>query len=365
MMRGANILVTGAAVIGLCACAQTGELEIRAKTNGLAAGEQSPNFRVAEARGHLALGNVALALEGFRKALREDTGNVDAMNGIAACYDRMGRFDLSRRYYELALAAAPGDIRLYSNLALSLQMQGRTEEAASVRAEMTERAAGRRAALELATAETRTHEQPAELVLASGATQSITLPLPKPVSEAATAVTSTVRPAPSVSLPLPALPPAAPSVSVALPASSSPPARPAGARLERLSLGEVALVTSGQLTWRPRLSERKQIKEPPSAGVARSSPELAVTLLNAARSEGLAARAKVMLRRSGFGRIAIGDAPQVRRYSVIFYPSNRRAEAVQVANRFRLVLRHRGGTSDRIVVILGRDAATALRRQRG
>jgi hypothetical protein len=72
-----------------------------------------------------------------------------------------------------------------------------------------------------------------------------------------------------------------------------------------------------------------------------------------------------MLRRSGFGRIAIGDAPQVRRSSVISYPSNRRAEAVQVANRFRLALRHRVGNGDRIVVILGRDAATALRRQRG
>jgi hypothetical protein len=229
---------------------------------------------------------------------------------------------------------------------------------------MTERASARRTA-KLSIAETQTHEQRAELTSASGATQSITLPLPSPIREIAKAVPGVVSPAPSVSLPLPTVPPAAPSVSVALPAPISAPGRPGATRLERLSLGEVALVTSGQVTWKPRFTERKQIKQSPSVAVARSSPELAVSLLNAARSEGLAARAKVMLRRNGFGRIAIGDAPQVRQSSLISYPSHRRAEAVLVANRFRFALRHRLGTGNRIVVILGRDAATALRRQRG
>ena len=47
---------------------------------------------VAEARGHLVLNNVALALEGFRKAQRDEPESTDALLGIATCYDRMGRF---------------------------------------------------------------------------------------------------------------------------------------------------------------------------------------------------------------------------------------------------------------------------------
>jgi hypothetical protein len=364
-MKGGRItLGTGAMLLALSGCAQTGEVAFRVKPTGLAAGEQLPSYRIAEARGQLALGNVALALEGFRKALREDTGSVDAMNGIAVCYDRMGRFDQSRRYYELALAVAPNDPRLYFNLALSLQMQGRTSEAVSVRAEMTERASGRQTSVERATAITNMLEQGRELALASGAAQSITLPLSESSSEVATGVTGIAPPPPSVSSLEPTLLPAAPSVSVALAAPTSAPGHPGVARLERLSMGEVALVTSGQLTWRSRLGERGRMKGLTSSGIARS-PELAITLLNAARSEGLAARAKVMLQRSGFGRVAIGDAPQVRRSSVISYPGNRRAEAAQLAKRFRFALRHRLGTGNRIVVTLGLDAATALRRQRG
>jgi tetratricopeptide (TPR) repeat protein len=71
-----------------------------------------------------ARGEYALALESFQRAVRADPAGADGYNGLAASYDQLGRFDLSRRYYELALARAPEDVRILRNLARSLDRQG-------------------------------------------------------------------------------------------------------------------------------------------------------------------------------------------------------------------------------------------------
>ena len=91
----------------------------RSTPTSLAQGKQPISYRIAEARGQLALGNVALALESFRIAAREDPNSIDAFSGIALCYDQMGRYDLSRRNYETALALAPGNLELLSAFAAS------------------------------------------------------------------------------------------------------------------------------------------------------------------------------------------------------------------------------------------------------
>src|SRR5687768_4437664 len=130
MRRGGKIVGT-VAMLSIAACGgEQGKLQIRPIGASLATGLKAVPARIAEAQGQLALGNVALALEAFRKAAREDPGSIDAMAGIAACYDRMARFDLSRRHYEAALAVAPGDPRLLAAFAASLDLQGRSTEAA-------------------------------------------------------------------------------------------------------------------------------------------------------------------------------------------------------------------------------------------
>ena len=74
-MRTGGILLIGAAVLTCTAClGGGGKLEIRSAGNGLKAADQPVPYRIAEARGQLALGNVALALEGFRNAAREALG---------------------------------------------------------------------------------------------------------------------------------------------------------------------------------------------------------------------------------------------------------------------------------------------------
>ena len=53
---------------------------------------------VAAAAAQLALGNVGLALEGFRKAsIATSPTAPTALAGIGECYEAMGRFDLAQQ----------------------------------------------------------------------------------------------------------------------------------------------------------------------------------------------------------------------------------------------------------------------------
>src|SRR5881397_3735616 len=83
----------------------------------------------------LALGNVGLALEAFRRIQREQPASAEAFAGIAACYASMGRYDLERANYEFALAYAPNDPAFLSALANSLERLGESDQAAQVRSE--------------------------------------------------------------------------------------------------------------------------------------------------------------------------------------------------------------------------------------
>jgi hypothetical protein len=135
--------------------------------------------------------------------------------------------------------------------------------------------------------------------------------------------------------------------------------------LERLSLGEVALVTTAAPLWRAQLVDRS----PRSVTVGfRPLPRQAnVILLNAARSRGLAARTRSYLSERGWSRITIGDAPRVMSASTIFYPASRRSTAVRLAKQFGFALRHQPSESRTLTIVLGRDAAADghLRASRG
>lgn len=134
-------------MLAIAACGgEQGKLTIRSVGTPLSPQVKSVSSRVADGRSQFALGNVALALESFRKAVREEPGSIDAMTGLAACYDRMGRYDLSRKHYEAALAVEPANQHVLAALAASLDLQGRAQEAGAVRNEMHQRLAVARAA---------------------------------------------------------------------------------------------------------------------------------------------------------------------------------------------------------------------------
>ena len=110
MKRGAKFLVS-AAVLAVAACGgEQANLEVRSIPTPLAQGTKPVPFRIAEARGQLALGNVALALESFRKAWRDDPNSIDALAGMDAedqiAIDRAQQGDFTEgRRLQQALAA--------------------------------------------------------------------------------------------------------------------------------------------------------------------------------------------------------------------------------------------------------------------
>jgi len=361
-MRG-KILVA-ALTVAATACAQQGKLAIRPLPTALAQGDRPVSFRVAEAAGQFALGNVALALESYRKALREDPQSIDALVGRAACYDAFGRFDLSRRDYEEALALAPADTRLLGLFAASLMRQGLAEEAAAVQREMA----------------ARVHPS------APASSVTIALPVARPASAetialAAAVSAPTLAPAPAQSSALTIAPASIAPASRAAPAEAPAPAPApdpapapapveflpqAGIRLERLSLGEVALVTrippaasrppKARAAENPSSLLRFAAAQPSSLRpFAPSQPAVRpILVLNAARSQGLAGRTRHYLAARGLGTALIGDAPRVLARTVIIAPPSERKRALRLARAFSITPLMRPGT--RLTLLLGRDS---------
>jgi len=135
MRRGVSSWICLASLAaGGCASTQTAELKIRAIPNA-AAKLRPGSALLADAAGQLAIGNVGLAIEGFRKALREQPNSAEAYAGLAKCYEAMGRYDLARANYEAALALTPRDPRLLTAVAVALDQQGETEAAKIARQE--------------------------------------------------------------------------------------------------------------------------------------------------------------------------------------------------------------------------------------
>ena len=502
--------------IGGCA-AETNSVEVRPIANPSAVLSRGGDA-VAVARGQLMLGNVGLALEGFRKAQRENPANAAALAGLGDCYVEMSRFDLAQSNYEAALALAPHDRTLLLGLAAVFERGGQRLRAIAVRAEANaavrpapvvtnvamkatstaasatagaNRALKATAALNAAAAlKTEASRAAAAKVAAKSARQSArsvdlaseaTLH-PPPVkvaakatrqsAPAATNLLASTQPAPPVGravaktgddpapvvanvaakiAPLPAraatnllakapvqAPPVAPevlaemhvatappvvaavvvpapqptkipapsigSITVELPParpvhrleakspvladsqldyeepvpSSSvtvalPPARPArplkperradyapvtleapAPRLERLSSGEVALVTTGKSIWNKPQNLLAAASSVRWVALARPGTRPNIQILNAARSQGLAASARAVLLDRGWRKLAIGDAPAVQAKSVVLYPKGREKLGKSLAAQFGVSAR--AVERDVLVLVLGRDS---------
>lgn len=323
-MTGTKKVIAAAAMALVAAgCATVPKVAVRPLPTVLAQGRQPVSFRVTEATGQLALGNVALALESYRKAVREEPASVEALTGMAVCYDVMGRYDLSRRHYEEALALAPANSHLLGMFAASLLQQGRSDEAAAVRREVADRAAA--------------PARPAPVDLSSDASVSAVHGLDQAGS--------------SVTLELPVARESE-QVTVRMPTSRVEPVDVGelphkGPRLERMSLGEVALITI------PQRSQRLPASRAPSPVHTASAGAAPLLLLNAARTEGLAARTRRYLSTRGFAMAVVGDAPRIRVHTLIIAPAADRARALHLARTFSVTPQLVEGR--RLTLILGRD----------
>jgi hypothetical protein len=126
-MKRHQFEITGSAaaiiLLGGCSAFQPqAKLEIRSVETARQAAD--PSDPLAEGRGLLALGQNANAISAFRNALRENPNSGDAYNGLAIAYDRIGRQDLAQRYFELAVSADPENMRYRGNLARLFERNG-------------------------------------------------------------------------------------------------------------------------------------------------------------------------------------------------------------------------------------------------
>lgn len=78
----------------------------------------------AQGKALLQANNVTQALQAYRQALAQDPDSIEALNGIAVCFDRLGRFEDARLHYETALGIDPTSAMLLNNYGLSLYLQG-------------------------------------------------------------------------------------------------------------------------------------------------------------------------------------------------------------------------------------------------
>ena len=179
MTRGAKFFLLGSCLAAAGCTAATQNVKVRPLADGAAKFRYSGSL-IAQGRAQLALGNVGLALETFRKAQREQPPGADTFAGIAACYGAMGRYDLARANYEYALAYAPNDASLLTALASSLDRLGESEQAGKARAE----------AIRLAAAPAQADVATATSDRASG---TLTLMLPPPTRIAAASVQPAAR----------------------------------------------------------------------------------------------------------------------------------------------------------------------------
>ena len=366
MNGGAKFCALAASLAASGCQSGPGAVEVRALANP-ADRIRSGSDGLADARAQLALGNAGLALEGFRKVLRYSPDNPEAYAGIAKCYEAMGRYDLARKNYEAALAFAPGipacsrDLRsrlppprlrrspwscprpspprrlksapiMHRDLPPpTVNLAGAGDSLAKVTRLDALAVAGPSITVELPPARpaqsavaaatpdrgrviVATAEQPAAIAVR----RYRDLPAPVVDVRAAAASALAVREADLAS--------AGPSITVEL-----PPARPAspaaesralaalkGPRLERLSPGEVALVTTGRPLWRGQLlAQARTTAEVRWVPLMKMASRPNIRLLNAGQRQELAAQSRAMLLDRGWRKIEIGNALDVRDESMV------------------------------------------------
>jgi hypothetical protein len=135
----------------------------------------------------------------------------------------------------------------------------------------------------------------------------------------------------------------------------------AGPSLQRLSPGEVALVT-GHGAWNAPLTVQPQAPAKRVQWIALNGASTGIQVVNAARRQGLAASARTVLLKRGWHGIAVATAGHMVEHSYVLYPRGRSGLAKRLAAQFAIRTRVAHGRS--IVLVLGRDRLGLARPQR-
>ncbi len=113
-------------VFALAGCGITGHTDVASKVTApleFARSDVSPGER------HLIAGRYGLAVYHFTQVLAKNPADMGALKGAAIAYDKLGRFDLSSKYYQRALKLDPDNAVTLNNYGYSLILQGKLDDA--------------------------------------------------------------------------------------------------------------------------------------------------------------------------------------------------------------------------------------------
>jgi len=271
----------------------------------------------------LADGNYGLAIEMYRRILATTPDDPAAVEGLALCYDRLRRYDLSDVYFQKALALAPRNEAFYRAYAASLAAQGRQESAALLDIDM-------RAMLASVSA-TPAAPPPA---------QPVAPPPPTAAPALASVAAAPVAPAPIVAT---------------------------GPRLEQLAPGVVHLILPpARSAGKAAISVLPQVSASAPAPVVSPKPTAATLtpgalrntmVVNAAGRKGIAARVQSYLAGRGWRPLDRGDSGMRIAVSRILYPPSGEATARRLARAVPFPTRLYATTqANRVQLLIGGNA---------
>ena len=298
------------------ACSTTGQPQISLRAGTRVGGDVS----VAAGQAYLARADYGLAIEEFRKVLRDEPNSPAAIQGLAMSYERLQRYDLSDRYFQEALALSPRDPGVYRAYASSLRAQGRTADAVTLSADM-------------------------EAMLAAGSTAAPSAAVAVAAGDGGSDISRPAERHQAETLTLPPLTaPAGTSARIEQVARR-------GAHLERVSLSEVRLVTRNTAP-----DSRVSIDIAALMAAPISSPR-PTRIMNAVGRPGIAGRFRGYLATRGWANLEKGDSSVRLERSRVIYPPANRAEALRLIRSLpfpaaAVPMR----SADRILVLVGRNA---------
>jgi Flp pilus assembly protein TadD len=108
-----------------CQSSQINPLELAAK--GTSDVVQSSDVKLAQQ--HFKESDYGLSEKLFRKVVAENPNDINALMGLAASYDQLGRFDLAERAYMSLFKIVGRSPKLVSNYGFSHYLRGNKEQA--------------------------------------------------------------------------------------------------------------------------------------------------------------------------------------------------------------------------------------------
>jgi len=169
-VRSALSISISVALVG-CAATPTDIRQSRGTNQTLSSAQWQSNLD--RARAEFSRGNYGNAIVLLEAEIANRPASVAALNGLGACYDQLGRFDVAQRYYYRALDMAPESSTTLSNIGYSYMQEGRHEEAIQILELALQRDTGNiTAASNLAMAKSKFSESGLESTLASEQTQN-------------------------------------------------------------------------------------------------------------------------------------------------------------------------------------------------